>query len=278
MTTISRKDVKQALKDGPSGGKKKITKEQRRAHAVVKKKAIELEHKNKDAVIIFPAVDPPWYRAGNLSALIYIFDLAPRMGRKSKILIDDDKAVESFKWSAAIHDKETFIAGMKKIGYEKYEDLGDGIYRFPLGKTLTRKQIDDYYAQVRQIQDELLALAKVEKSFPKFYGQLIQTLPIVFSKVKRMSPQVREMVGNRLWENMMRVNELYFRIARGKVKSKPGFEKMIEIIEVILDEMVLISDVSIWDPMTAAKMTKIAAELREAAIKEAKWIVKNGVA
>ena len=274
MTTVpTRKQVKTALKKAQDAPKA-VSKEDRHRYALVKDRAKKLEQENNDAVILFPAADAPWYKMGNFSALVYVFDLGLRMGKAPKIQIDNDKGTTIFDWVAFIHNLEIFKNAMAEIGYKEVEEIGDGIVRFPLGKTYTKSEIKQLYAQVQNVLDDVRKMAKVEIVYPKVYTQLMKVMTIYYAKVKRMNSVTREMLGLRLWENLLRINAVYHAIARGKISSQSGLNEIGSLLDAIIDADMAAANIGVWDPQTAVKMTKMVVELQELVSAEKKKLAK----
>ncbi len=275
MTTVpTRKDVKNALRKAQDEPKA-VSKAERHRYALVKERAYQLERENNDSIIVFPAADEPWYKMGNFSALVYIFDVGLRMGKFPKIQVDGDKGAVIFDWVAFIRDLDAFEKNMARIGYAEVEDLGDGIKKFSLGRTYTKSEIRKLYAQVQDVLDSIRTMAKVEKVFPKVYAQLIKIFPIYYSKIKKMNIATREMIGNRIWDNLLKINSLYHAIARGKINSQTGLKEIVKYIDAIVDADIVAANISIWSPQTAVKMSKMMIELKELVVKEIKDEIKK---
>lgn len=275
-TVPTRKDVKEALKKAQEAPKN-VSKAERHRYALVKERAYNLELENNDSIIVFPAADAPWYKMGNFSALVYVFDVGLRMGKKPKIQIDGDKGSIVFDWVAFIRDLDLFEKAMAKIGYDNVEDLGDGIKSFSLGRAYKKAEIRKLYSQVENVIENIRIMAKVEKVYPKVYAQLVKILPVYFSKIKKLSVTAREMFGYRIWENLLKINSIYHLIARGNVSSQSGLKEIIRYIDVIIDSDIVAANVGAWDPQTAVKMTKMMVELKELVIKEIKETAKKPI-
>ncbi len=275
MATVpTRKEVKVALKKAQSEPKA-ISKAERHRYALVKDRAHTLEQENNDSIIVFPAADAPWYKMGNFSALVYVFEIGLRMGKTPKIQVDRDKGATMFDWVAFIRSYDSFQESMAKLGYTDIEDLGDGIKKFSLGRTYTKAEIRKLYKQVDDILDNIRTLAKVEKIYPKIYAQLIKIMPIYYSKVKKMDSNTRDLIGTRIWENIFRVDIIYHAIARGKVNSQTGLKEIIKYLDMVIDTDMVAANIGIWDPQTAVKMTKMVVELKELVVKEIKKETRN---
>lgn len=64
----------------------------------IKQFVVELEQNNRSYLVFFPVVtdkEGKWYRAIELSALYYAYRLAPRMGRKARVMTDSDNGERS---------------------------------------------------------------------------------------------------------------------------------------------------------------------------------------
>lgn len=271
-TRPSKEDVKHAIHkiaQAQEKPKPRVSPEMREEYRRTKRFVITLENDNYDRVIAFPAEDGEWYRLGDMSALIYACELGPRAGKKVKLHVDTDKSVELFDYVVHLHDIKVFIETMGKVGLTEYELFQDKVYIFKLKKKYTKDDRRKLIRQATAARDELKNLVVTKALFPKFYGRLVQILPVFYAKAKKMDPFTQKHIGDRMIDNLLKINSAYVDITRGKLEAGPGMRAIADVCDTIMKEILLLVDLRVLDMTAGTRLGGEIDELKRLAIKAA---------
>ncbi len=85
-----------------------------------------------------------------------------------------------------------------------------------------------------------------------------------------MSAVTRDLIGTRMWENLLRINSIYHNIARGHINPQTGLKEIVKILDAIIDADMVAANIGIWDPQTSVKMVKMIVELKDLVVTETK--------
>lgn len=153
----------------------------------IKRHAKEMKKGNKERLIVVPSIitGEGFYKVFDFSALYYVYRLADRMGRKARILNDNDRFSKMIN-VASIVNMDKFILQMKQLEDSEPSITEDGIYIFALKHPLT----DDEVGQLRMVEEtrreKLHNVLKPKAMDPAVFQGILMVVRQVGPRVKKL--------------------------------------------------------------------------------------------
>lgn len=249
----------------------------KKAHAML------LEEDNYDSIIVFPSKEAPWYKIGGKSALIYAYDVAPRVCKKSElpqIRPDTDKNMpKSADGILSIRNIKLLIERLAKDGIKEFEIFDDGIYKFKIGRAFSKEEIKGLRAIKYQKGHELDSMAMTKEVYQDLRYEIAVSTRMILPKCKKMDRFYQDALGREMVEKILEMNDEYLEIANGRGEEIKHFAVIVGNANFVLSRLMAIREIEAWNPITTteigAQMVKVKLEVRKAMDKKKKERVKG---
>lgn len=236
-----------------------------------KKVVFEAEQRNFEHLVLFLASDgdnpekkTKFYNMGGNSALIYVQEIAPRIGRKNASLHPDyDHGEYKFGGGVtSIGDLELLTKKLAEIGIKRVKTKSnDLIVYFKLPHKYTKDEIKALEKErLNEIKDmNKILYAKVV--YPDIHRQVLTLKQAVYHKVVKINRTDREILQDRLLDPVFEMADQYAMMAHGDADELECAKKMVKAVDVLMDRILMMCDLQIWDVSTGARLGKTAGEL-----------------
>lgn len=244
--------------------------EKREKYRAIKRRVKEMEIGNQDRIIAFPSLsdDDRWYKLMEFSALYYAYRLAPRMGRKARILQDSDRFLKS-QFATSLFNIEDFVAKIKD--YEegiKIDKSKDGVYIFTLPRPIT----DDDYAALRRTEEtrreRLHNVLKPKDMDPAIFNALLMVERQLLPRIKKLERGYYDAVGKTMAENVHRIMMIYGMLTDGLVGKDDAGIAILENVNSLAAGLILLAELRTWPYETAALIGENINTLKKLVLKD----------
>lgn len=222
-----------------------------------KKKVLDLETRNKQHLILYPASDADvkeekFYNMGGISAIIYCHEIGPRIKRKPVLRRDMDNGVDKFHSGiCSVSNLEKLTEKLAEIGIKRQKDFGD-IVIFKLSRAYEKDEIKEMLKSEQAKLDSLNKLIYSKVLYPDIHRQLIELKRIIPAKVKNMDKTYREVVGMKMIDSMLELLRSYSQMAHGDLEPKRAGEIMMLELDMILEEISIFNELKLWEVSACA--------------------------
>ena len=237
-----------------------------------KKIVFEAEERNFEHLVLFLASDgdnpnqkKKFYIMGGNSAIIYAYDIAPRIGRKSVVLRPDlDNGYYKFKHGVtAVADLALLTEKLKEIGIEREPvKNNDLIVYFRLKRKYENEEIKALLKLHRDEVNEMNKILYTNVVFPDIHRQTMELRTVVYHKLIKMTRTDREILQEKILEPVFKVSDTYALMAHGDKDVIVAGAEMAEAIDILMDRVAMLADLELWDVASSARVGKIAAGLK----------------
>lgn len=237
-----------------------------------KKIVFEAEERNFEHLVLFLASDgdnpnqqKKFYVMGGNSAIIYAYDIAPRIGRKSVLLRPDlDNGYYKFKHGVtSISNLALLTEKLQEIGISRVlVDNNDLIVYFRLKRKYDK---DEIKALLKLRRDEVKEMNKIlytKVVFPDIHRQTMELRTVVYHKLIKMTRTDREILEDKILEPVFRISDAYALMAHGDREITVAGIEMTEAIDILMDRVAMLMDLEFWDVASCARVGKILAGLK----------------
>ena len=224
------------------------------------------EKDNYSKIYLFPGMggkEDEWYMAIGHSLLMYKIVLAPRLGRKSRVLKDtDDELVQdggvvSAKWG------EELIEGAKKLGYVAKRTEFNVIV-VELGKEYTKKEIGQMRSVVNAERNQVKTIIKPKQVYPNIIyaiNELAGTLP---SKVRKLHQSIRDFYGKAMTEPVVEMTKIYYQMANGRMEKRDAKNGILRETDNFVAIIHMLDESGILDLAARMRMGQNVVKIQEA--------------
>lgn len=210
----------------------------------IKAHAKKLETNNFRKLIAFPAEAKPrpgeerldkngeekrvWYKLGNFSALCYVYELGPRMGKKNlRVRVDKDQHTTIMQYIVYINDLGALKANMKRLGYEVKKEYADGIVEFDLKTKYSKEDVKRWQRVEKEQQSRLNELILPKNVLPELGGQIVELTAVTLPRFKKMNKLYIDVAGMEVIRTPIEMEKLYHRYAGGLMTDEEFCSEMI---------------------------------------------------
>ncbi|MBR2795977.1 hypothetical protein IKE13_02915 [Candidatus Saccharibacteria bacterium] len=273
-TDLNKKEVREAISHN-SRGRGRSDAEKRDSFAKYqdnKKKVIELERKNLQYLILFPASDVDvnkkyrFYNMGGNSAIIYVHEIAPRLKRKAKMRRDMDPCSEKEKFHSgicSIANLEGLEAALLTIDVKRMSVKGE-IVIFKLNREYSKDEIKNMLKLEQQRLDSLNELIYSKVLYPDVHKKIIDLKRSIPAKVKNMEKTYREVVGMEMIKSLMTLVKTYSQVAHGNDSPENGGNVMLAACDNLLAEVSMMNELRVWEVDACIRIASTIVELKRA--------------
>ena len=237
-----------------------------------KKIVFEAEERNFEHLVLFLASDvynpntkKKFYIMGGNSAIIYAYDIAPRIGRKNVMLRPDlDNGYYKFKHGVtAVADLVLLTEKLQEIGIERVPTKNnDLIVYFRLKRKYENAEIKSLLKVHRDEVKEMNKILYTNVVFPDIHRQTMELRTVVYHKMIKMARTDREILQDRILDPVFAISDAYTLMAHGDIEVISAGVRMVEEIDILMDRVAMLSDMEFWDVAACARVGKIAAGLK----------------
>lgn len=242
-----------------------------------KKKAIDLEARNVQHLVLWPASDADtnkkkFYNMGGRSAIIFAYEIGPRLKRKPMLRHDMDNGPEKFHSGVcSIADLEKLTRELESLGIKKlpptkgYEEL----VIFKLNREYSKEEIKGMAKEEQRRMDELNKALYSTVLYPDIHRQILDLKRAIPNKVKNMDSIFREIIGVKLIDSLMVLIRAYSQMAHGDLDELEAGKKMVLELDMMLAEISMLNELKLWDVTACVRIANI--------INGAKQIIKGKI-
>ena len=226
--------------------------------------ALALEDKNNSRIILFPSLSgkkDEWYKMGGQSALFYKYVLGPRLKKKPIIRKDNDLRHRFKHGIVAVHWGDRFMKDVALLGM-RAKRIDYGIIVVEMERTYTAKEIEEMRNLEKSEQDKLIKMVMPEKNYPDLYGLIRQLARLLPPKIKKMDAVYREVIGSEMLEKLIKLVEIYFQMANGRMPVQEAHEALLRQIDNMTALIVIIDENQLIDLTTRTRIGEILVDIK----------------
>ena len=226
--------------------------------------ALALEDKNNSRLILYPSlsgVKDEWYKMGGQSALFYKYIVGPRLKKKPIIRKDNDLRHRFKHGIVAVHWGDKFMQDVAELGLE-VKRIDYGIIIVELGRSYCAKEIEEMRKREREEQDKVKRIILPEKNYPDLYGLLRQLMQILTPKIKKMDTVYREVFGKDMLEILVKMVEVYFRMANGRIAVEHAREEMLGCVDDMTALLAIMDENQLFDLVTRTRIGETLIDIK----------------
>ena len=203
--------------------------QRRKEYLSYKKRLAELEPNNYTK-LYFIWQKGSWYRAFGHSAIIYHYEICPKLRRKSKLLDDKDFGLRIPGGVVNVSDIEILKEKLNELGIRFID--GDNTYCiFNLGKRYTQAELK-YYEEARDREKASINMVILPKQvYPHLYKLCRELFATLYFVVAKMDKYAKSRLGNELVDRVNDVLLRYIMLSKEDGKwSEMGVEEFLEYV------------------------------------------------
>lgn len=227
--------------------------------------ALALEDKNNSRLILYPSLSgtkDEWYKMGGNSALFYKYVVGPRLKKKPVIRKDNDLRHRFKHGIVAVHWGDKFMKDVLTIGLT-VKRIDYGIIVVEMERTYTAKEIEEMRNLEKTEQDKIKKMVMPEKNYPDLYGHIRQLVRLLPPKIKKMDTVYRDVIGREMVEILIRLIEIYFQMANGRVSVNSAREEMLKQVDNMTALVVIIDENQLIDLITRTRIGEILVDIKQ---------------
>lgn len=276
-TELNAKEVRMALNEGyNSRGRGRSPAEKKKSYKKYrdnKHKVLDLESRNDEYLILFPASDVDtnrehrFYNMIGTSAIIYAHEIGPRIGKKPVLRRDMDNGAEkSHTGVCSIMDLaslEEKLAGIKIFRLKKEARGYEDIIIFKLNRKYPKEEIKAMLKLEQERLDSLNKLIYAKVLHPDIHKQILELERIIPPKVKNMDREYRAVVGARMIDSMMKITTAYMQMTHGEVEELEGARILMLALDEILSEVSMFNELRIWEVSACIRVCDIVVGAKQ---------------
>lgn len=236
-----------------------------------KKKVLEFEKTNTRYLALWPASDKDtnkertFYNMGGTSAIIYVHEIGPRIGRNPVLRHDMDNGNRDEKFHSgvcSIADLDKLTEKLAEIGINRVETRDQELVLFKLHRDFLHNEVKELLKQEQKRVDNLNRVIYAKVLFPDIHRQVIDLKKLIPPKVKNMDKTYREVVGMELIKSLMQLIRVYSQMVHGDIEAKDGARLMMLETDMILEEISLMNELQLWEVSFCIRVADIVTGMK----------------
>ena len=231
--------------------KTKAGRVERNRREYVKAEVFEFEQKNQSKLVAFRSTDA-WWKMGGVSALIYVRQVARRLGKEPQLRPDKDFFSKFDEGIVSIKDIDNLQRDLQAIGIKLAKD-GENIKVFELGYKLTKDEIQKLREEDKLLKAQLNQLLLPKVTMPNLFAHLRDMNQIAYNKQRNGTAANRAYIVDDLAWVTRRMLEKYMAMARGKEEQIPTLAVLEKDLETVRSYLAIIAEVKIFDMKTCLR-------------------------
>lgn len=260
------KNPKIPVENNPSEAKAEV----RAKYRAIKRQVKEMEIGNLDRMIIFPSLinGSCWYKLIEFSALYYAYRLAPRMGRKARVLKDSDRFSKA-QFVTSLTNIESFIEQVKDYEPNMQMDVTkDGVYIF----TLPRPYTEDEYAALRRTEEtrreRLHNILKPKAMDPAIFNALLMVERQLLPRIKKLERCYYDAIGLDMAHNVHNILTFYGLFTDSLLDKDKAGHMILKEVDSLISGLILLAELRTWPYDVASLIGENVNNLKRLVIKD----------
>ena len=194
-----------------------------------------------------------WHKMLDFSALFYVYELAPRMGRTANVFDDKDSYAKS-KYIASISDIQGVAEDFLELGGKKVEVTLNGIYIFTLDMPRTADDFSKLMRVEEERRDRTRNMMRPAKMAPVTYKMMVDFITQISPKIKNLERRDFFSVGEDIVRGLEKMLEVYYMYSDGYFSMTETGERLLALLNRIKAGMTILQEMSAWDSIDTAAM------------------------
>lgn len=263
------KSLQEAPKNKAAKAASDTKAELRTKYRAIKRQVKEMEIGNLDRMIIFPSLvnGSEWYKLIEFSALYYAYRLAPRMGRKARVLKDSDRFSKA-QFTTSLTNIEHFVAQVKDYEPEMTLNITkDGVYIF----TLPRPVTDDEYAALRRTEEtrreRLHNILKPRAMDPAIFNALLMVERQLLPRIKKLERCYYDAIGLNMAHNVHNILTFYGLFTDSLLDKDKAGRMILKEVDSLISGLILLAELRTWPYDVASLIGENVNNLKRLVIK-----------
>ena len=242
--------------------------ERRKKLIQIKKTARELEKGNNSRIIMFPSYtkkknDVDWHKMGDFSALYYAYRIATRLGRKARIMKDNDKFSKMHS-VVSVCSMERLVGQMMLLneigGYEK---TLDGIHIFHLKQPLSDEEVAVLRNTEQRRLDAMHNVLRPKQADPAVYQAILMVDRQVLPRTSKMERGYYMTIGDSMAKEIHKLTQVYFQYASGYLEGETARKTLLSLVDGLLAGVALLGEVNVWGYDVATSIGENLCHLKQ---------------
>lgn len=226
------------------------------------KKTVLLREDHGTTRVVAIRQKPGWFRFLGKSALIFHYEIAPKINYHSKWYKDDDFKLQLKGGVVNIRDIDMLIKMMEQHNYAVI-NRSAAMVVFNAKKRYSLADLDALQGRVGEEWDRVNKVFVPKNSMPSLYRELRQLLYKIYMTTKRMDAFAREVIGNDLVKKAAKLNRDYIVTCNQTGLDKSGyFERVLKDLDDIRAQLACISTVRELDAKAMSNIGKAVENVR----------------
>lgn len=231
----------------------------------LKRWVIAQEKTNNSKIIIFPSSNTPnqkieWMRVGGVSALIYKYYIAPRLGKRPpKILPDKDFGPKFPDGTISIRDKDALVKKLSGLGYTI--KTNDKIITAEI-KTFTKDELKELKNRTKTDRERANALIKPAELCPEIYTNLVNLARALSNKTSHKRDKHPELVAD-ISNTATNLLKVYVNLANGNVSKDEGTKKLKTGINNLCATLIVANELDFFDFKTSVRLGETIVKIKD---------------
>lgn len=273
--SISKQKVREALYgEHNSRGRGRSQAEKRKSYGEYrdrKKKVYEFEATNTQYLALYPASDKDtnkkkFYNMGGTSAIIYVHEIGPRIGRKPVLRTDLDNGKDNEKFRSgitSIADLGALEVKLAEIGIKRVKTKDQDLILFKLKREYPASEVKAMLREESKRIENLNKLIYSNVLYPDVHRQILELKKLIPVKVKNMDKTYRETIGYKMIDALMGTVTAYSQLAHGDIPEVEGAKRILLETDVMLSVVGIFAELQLWELSTCIRLAENIAGLRQ---------------
>ena len=228
--------------------------------------AMSKDEGNNSKIYLFPGLggkEDEWYMTLGRSMVLYKIILAPRLGRKSRVLKDTDDELVQGGGVVAAKWGEELIEGAKKLGY-KAERTEFNIIVIDLLKEFTEKEIGQMRSTVNAERNQVKTIIKPKQVYPNIIYAINGLAGVLPSKIRKLHHSIRDFYGKAMTEPVAEMTKIYYQMANGRIEKRDAKVEILKETDNFAGILHMIDEAGILDITARMRMGQNVVKIQEA--------------
>ena len=163
----------------------------------------------------------------------------------------------------AVHWGEKFIKDVKTIGLNA-KRIDYRIIIVEMEREYTVNEILEMRKVEQENEERVKRMITPEKNYPDLYGLMRQLMRILTPKIKKMDGVYREVFGKHMLDILVRMVEVYFRMANGRMLVDVAREEMLGQVDDMTALLAIVDESQLFDLVTRTCVGETLVDIKVA--------------
>lgn len=282
--SISKEEVRDILNEKHNSRGRGLTDPEKRAkyeaYEKRKKMVFELEKRNSEYLVLFLSSTgnlmedktagkfdkENYYIMGGNSALIYVSQIAPKIGRQAKLHSDDDNSETRFRTGIAkVRGIENLTKALQGIGVERVDTRSmDEVVYFKLNESYTQKELERAIKELKAMKKEANELLQPKVVYPGFNQKaFIRLRTDLLRKIATLRHEYYILLAPQMTSMLMEMKWEYLKIVRGTIDEKEGLKRIQMLLDRLSDAVAMLQELDIWDVLFVIRTAEMIVKIQK---------------